>query len=154
MKKKAVFPGSFDPITVGHEALVLRSLSLFDEIIIGIGNNAQKHYFFTIENRLKWIKQVFSAHPQVKVMVYDGLTVDFCLSVDAKYILRGLRTAADFEFERGIGQVNRMIHPEIETVFLLTTPELTPVTSSIIRDVFRHGGDVSRFIPNGIELTI
>ncbi|PKP51146.1 MAG: pantetheine-phosphate adenylyltransferase [Bacteroidetes bacterium HGW-Bacteroidetes-1] len=154
MKKKAVFPGSFDPITVGHEALVIRALSIFDEIVVAIGNNANKHYYFPIEKRKKWISQVFGSNPQVNVVVYEGLTVDFCREVGANFILRGLRTSADFEFERGIGQMNKMLHPDIESVFLLTTPELTPVTSSIIRDVFKNGGDVSQFIPAGIDLTI
>lgn len=154
MKKKAVFPGSFDPITVGHEALVIRALSIFDEIVVAIGNNANKQYYFPIEKRKKWISQVFGSNPQVSVVVYEGLTVDFCHEVGADFILRGLRTSADFEFERGIGQMNKMLHPDIESVFLLTTPELTPVTSSIIRDVFKNGGDVSQFIPAGIDLTI
>lgn len=154
MKRKAVFPGSFDPITVGHEALVIRALSIFDEIVVAIGNNANKQYYFPIEKRKKWISQVFGSNPQVSVVVYEGLTVDFCHEVGADFILRGLRTSADFEFERGIGQMNKMLHPDIESVFLLTTPELTPVTSSIIRDVFKNGGDVSQFIPTGIDLTI
>lgn len=153
-KKIAVFPGSFDPITVGHEALVLRALHLFDEIIVAIGNNALKHYFFDLEKRRKWIEQVFQQQPKVSVAVYEGLTVDFCREVNASYILRGLRTAADFEFERGVGQVNKILHNNIETVFLLTSPEHTPISSSIVRDVFRNGGDVSPFIPPGLKLTI
>ena len=135
MKKIAVFPGSFDPITLGHESLVLRSLSLFDEIIIAIGINTSKDYYFSIEQRQKWIREVFKAYPQIEVTTYKGLTVDFCRSVGANYILRGLRTSADFEFERSIGQVNKKLFNEIETIFLLTTPELTAITSSVIRDV-------------------
>lgn len=152
--KRAVFPGSFDPITRGHESLVLRALPLFDEIIIAIGTNATKQYFFTSAQRIAWIQTVFQSYPQIKVMEYEGLTVDFCHRVEAGFILRGLRTSADFEFERGIGQVNRIIATDIETVFLLTAPELIPVTSSIVRDVFRNGGDVSPFIPRSIHLTI
>ncbi len=150
--KRAVFPGSFDPITRGHEALVLRALSMFDEIIVAIGTNSQKNYFFSIEKRLSWIKYVFRDYPQVKVAVYEGLTVDYCKKSNAGFILRGLRTSADFEFERGIGQVNKLLLPDVETVFLLTSPELTPVTSGIVRDVFKNGGDVSSFIPDGIQL--
>lgn len=150
--KRAVFPGSFDPITRGHEALVLRALSLFDEIIVAIGTNSQKNYFFSIEKRLSWIEFVFRDYPQVKVAVYEGLTVDYCRKSNAGFILRGLRTSADFEFERGIGQVNKLLLPDVETVFLLTSPELTPVTSGIVRDVFKNGGDVSSFIPDGILL--
>lgn len=154
MKKIAVFPGSFDPLTLGHEALVLRALPLFDEIIVAIGNNALKQYFFSVEKRKYWLEQVFADYPQVSVVIYDGLTIDFCRETAANYILRGLRTSADFEFERSIAQINKMLYPEIETVFLLTSPENTPVSSSIVRDVFRNGGDVSLFIPKGIDLTI
>lgn len=155
MKKKiAVFPGSFDPITVGHEALVLRALPLFDEIIVAIGNNALKQYFFDLEKRREWIQWVFRKHKKIKVAIYEGLTVDFCRQTEASYILRGLRTAADFEFERGVGQVNKLLHQDIETIFLLTAPEHTPVSSSIVRDVFRNGGDISLFIPEGLNLTI
>jgi pantetheine-phosphate adenylyltransferase len=153
-KNIAVFPGSFDPITLGHESLVLRALPLFDEIIIAIGNNALKQYYFTVERRQSWIEEVFSAYPNVKVAVYEVLTVDFCQQVNARYILRGLRTSADFEFERGIGQVNKRLLPDIDTVFLLTTPELTPITSSIIRDIVRNGGDASQFVPSCVDLTI
>ncbi len=152
--KRAVFPGSFDPITLGHEALVLRALPLFDELIVAVGKNSLKQSFFSIENRKEWIETVFKNEPKVKVMEYEGLTIDFCRKVQAGYILRGLRTSADFEFERGIGQVNRMLDNHIETVFLLTSPELIPITSSIVRDVFRNGGNVTDFIPKGIKLTI
>ena len=152
--KRAVFPGSFDPITRGHEALVLKALPLFDEIVVAIGNNSQKKYFFDAERRKAWIAFVFRHHPKVKVADYTGLTVDFCKQVEAQFIIRGLRTSADFEFERSIGQVNKMMIPEIETVFFLASPEYTPITSSIIRDVFKNGGDVRSFIPEGIDLTI
>ncbi len=152
--KRAVFPGSFDPITRGHEALVLKALPLFDEIVVAIGNNSQKKYFFDAERRKAWIAFVFRHYPKVKVADYTGLTVDFCKQVEAQFIIRGLRTSADFEFERSIGQVNKMMIPEIETVFFLASPEYTPITSSIIRDVFKNGGDVRPFIPEGIDLTI
>ncbi|MDY0085533.1 MAG: pantetheine-phosphate adenylyltransferase [Bacteroidales bacterium] len=154
MKKIAVFPGSFDPLTLGHESLVLRALPLFDEIVIAIGINALKTYYFPLEKRKAWIEKVFKDYPTIKVTTYTGLTVDYCRKLDAHYILRGLRTSADFEFERSIGQVNKKLFPEIETVFLLTTPELTAITSSVIRDVVRNNGDASQFVPEGVDLTI
>lgn len=154
MKKIAVFPGSFDPITLGHESLVLRALPLFDEIIIAVGINALKDHYFPIEKRTQWIEKVFANQPKITITTYKGLTVDFCRSVNSQYILRGLRTSADFEFERSIGQVNKKLYPEIETVFLLTTPELTAITSSVIRDVVRNNGDASQFVPKCVNLTI
>ena len=126
MERIAVFPGSFDPFTIGHESIVKRAISMFDKIIIMIGFNANKKSFFSIEKRVKWINQVFKNQPNIEVKVHEGLTVDFCKEVGAKYILRGLRTASDFEYERAIAQVNKKMHPEIETVFLLTLPEHTP----------------------------
>jgi pantetheine-phosphate adenylyltransferase len=154
MKRRAVFPGSFDPITLGHESIVLRALPLFDEIIIAIGSNALKNYYFTIEQRKAWIEEVFRDYPHISVTTYEGLTVDFCRQQNVNYILRGLRTSADFEFERGIGQVNKQMYPQLETVFLLTTPELTAITSSIIRDVVRNGGDASQFVPACVAKTM
>lgn len=150
MKKIAVFPGSFDPITKGHESIVLRALDLFDEIIVAIGENSQKSSFFYLQTRIDFLHKVFQNIPRVTVMSYSGLTVDFCHSVNAKYILRGLRTSADFEFERGIGQMNKKMHPDIETVFLLSLPEFTPITSSIVRDIIRNGGDAKQFVPDAI----
>ncbi len=150
MKRKAIFPGSFDPFTVGHENVVLRSLDLFDEIVIAIGYNSNKHDFFPIENRIEWIEKVFEKHAQVRVEKYQGLTVEFAKEVGATHILRGLRTSADFEYERAIAQVNKSMSG-IDTVFLLTTPEHTPVNSSIVRDIIRHGGDASKFIPLAIR---
>jgi pantetheine-phosphate adenylyltransferase len=152
MKKTALFPGSFDPITKGHESIVKRAIPLFDEIIIAIGENSEKIGFFSIEQRLKWIEQVFKNYPTVKVQKYNGLTVQYCKEINAKYILRGLRTAADFEFERSIGQMNRQIYKDIETVFLLTTPEFSALNSSIVRDIIRHGGNVKQFVPDAIDI--
>jgi len=120
--KIAVFPGSFDPITLGHESIVRRALHLFDKIIIAIGINADKNGYFPLEKRLEWLNQTFSDLPQVSVESYNGLTVDFCTKMNASYIIRGLRTSADFEFERSVAQVNLKLVPEIETVFLLTLP--------------------------------
>ncbi|MBK9291237.1 MAG: pantetheine-phosphate adenylyltransferase [Bacteroidetes bacterium] len=154
MSKIAVFPGSFDPVTLGHYHLVLRAMPLFDQLVVAIGHNAQKQYFFPLGKRLEWLSSIFKDYPKVSIDHYEGLTVDYCRRIGAGYILRGLRTSADFEFERGIGQVNRMLDADIETVFLLTSPELTPITSSIVRDVYRSGGDVSPFLPPGLNLTI
>lgn len=124
---------------------------MFDKIIIMIGFNANKKSFFPLEKRLKWINQVFENEPRIEVKVHEGLTVDFCKEVGAKYILRGLRTSADFEYERAIAQINKKMHPEIETVFLLTLPEHTPVNATIIRDILFHGGDASMFLPAGLD---
>lgn len=152
MKKIAVFPGSFDPFTVGHEAIVRRALSLFDEIIIAVGANALKKSFYSLATRKEMITKVFQNEPRVRVDHYKGLTVDYCKKNGAGYLLRGLRTAADFEFERAIAQVNKAMAPDIESVFLLTIPEHTPINSTIVRDIIRSGGDASRFVPGSINL--
>jgi pantetheine-phosphate adenylyltransferase len=152
MKRIAVFPGSFDPITRGHESIIRRAIPLFDKIIVAIGINLEKSAYFTVDDRLKWIEKVFANQPKVSVKSYSGLTVDFCEQVHASYILRGLRTSADFEFERSVGQINLKLNPDIESVFLLTLPEFASLTSSIVREVHRYGGDVSQFIPDGIQL--
>jgi pantetheine-phosphate adenylyltransferase len=146
MKRIAIFPGSFDPFTIGHENIVQRAVDLFDEIIIGIGYNTSKRGYFPIDKRIEWVEYLFDQEPKVKVDKYDGLTVDFAKKVGAGYILRGIRTAADFEYERAIAQVNKAM-TGIESVFLLTTPEHTPVNSSIVRDIIRHHGDPGKFIP-------
>ncbi len=152
MFKRAVFPGSFDPITLGHENIIRRAIPMFDEIIIAIGQNIEKKNQFTLEERMNWILQTFEDCNNIRVDYYSGLTVDYCRKVNAQYLLRGLRTSADFEFERTVGQVNKRLYPAIETVFLLSTPEYTSINSSIIRDVYKNGGDVSAFIPSGIIL--
>jgi pantetheine-phosphate adenylyltransferase len=152
MKKIAVFPGSFDPFTIGHEAIVRRALSLFDEIIIAVGANAFKKSFYSLTTRKEMIKKVFQNEPRVRVDHYEGLTVDYCKRNEAGYLLRGLRTAADFEFERAIAQVNKVMAPEVESVFFLTVPEHSHINSSIVRDIIRNGGDASRFVPAAIIL--
>lgn len=153
MEKIAVFPGSFDPITKGHESIIKRAIPLFDKIIVAIGRNTEKSLLFPLEKRKEWIEHVFKDYENILVDTYTGLTVEYCQKVNARYLLRGLRTSADFEFERSIGQVNRKLYNEIETIFLLTTPELTAINSSIVRDIYIHGGDPSQFIPDGIQLS-
>ncbi|MEA3443748.1 MAG: pantetheine-phosphate adenylyltransferase [Bacteroidota bacterium] len=150
MEKIAIFPGSFDPFTIGHESIVRRASEMFDKIIIAIGYNSNKPGFFPIETRKKWIRDVFENDPDILVDHYTDLTVDYCKRIGASYILRGLRTSSDFEYERAIAQINKKMFPEIESVFLLTMPEHTPVNSSIVRDIIRHGGDASDFLPKNI----
>jgi pantetheine-phosphate adenylyltransferase len=152
MKKIAVFPGSFDPFTIGHEGIVRRALVLFDEIVIAVGANALKKSYYSLETRKTMISKVFADEPRIKVDHYEGLTVDYCTKNGANYILRGLRTAADFEFERAIAQVNKAMAYNVESVFLLTVPEHTPINSTIVRDIIRSGGDASRFVPSAINL--
>lgn len=152
MTRSAVFPGSFDPITRGHESVIRRALPLFDEIYVAVGVNNEKKSYFTVEKRLEFIRKVFDGEPGIKVVQYSGLTVEFCKRVKARYLLRGLRTSADFEFERSIGQINKKLYPQIETVFFLTDPQFTSLTSSIVRDILRYGGDVSQFIPESLNI--
>jgi pantetheine-phosphate adenylyltransferase len=152
MKKCAVFPGSFDPFTIGHEAVVRRAFNLFDEIIIAIGANALKKNFYSLDTRKEMISLVFKNEPRVKISHFEGLTVDYCKSIGAKYIIRGLRTAADFEFERAIAQTNRVLDSNIESVFLLTVPEHNHINSTIVRDIIKSGGDASAFVPKAINL--
>ena len=149
-ERVAIFPGSFDPFTVGHENIVLRGLDMFDKIIIAVGFNSNKKEFFPIDMRVAWIKNVFWDRPEISVKKYEGLTVEFAAEVGAGYILRGLRTAADFEYERAIAQVNKAMSG-IDSVFLLTQPEHTPVNSSIVRDILKHGGDAGKFLPEKIK---
>lgn len=151
--KTAVFPGSFDPFTIGHESVVRRALDMFDKVIVGIGFNTTKTRFISIEKSTAGIRQVFAdTHGRVEVKVFKGLTVDFCKSEQSRYILRGLRTAADFEYERAIAQTNKAMYPEIETVFLLTLPQHTFVNSSIIREIIKQGGDASQFLPEHYKI--
>lgn len=152
--KIAVFPGSFDPFTLGHQDIVQRALPLFDKIIIAIGYNSNKNGFFALEDRMKWIKKAFENESKVEISSYQGLTVDYCNKVGADFIVRGLRTAADFEYERAIAQMNKKMHDHIESVFLLTAPEHTPISSTIVRDILRHGGDASEFLPKGIKIKL
>jgi pantetheine-phosphate adenylyltransferase len=148
--RRAIFPGSFDPITLGHYDIILRGIHLFDELVIAIGINTEKKYMFPLEKRLQFISEAFKEEPNVKVMTYKGLTVDFCRKVGADYILRGLRNPADFEFEKAIAHTNRKLS-EIETVFLLTSSGKSYISSSIVRDVIRNGGDYTGLVPDTVR---
>ena len=145
--KTAVFAGSFDPITRGHEDIVLQALPLFDEIIIAIGVTIDKKYAFPLEKRIKWIENTFAEYPKVKVVSYQGLTVDFCKKMNAKFIIRGLRNTTDFEYESVIAEANKKLNPEVETVFFLANPNLRCISSSVVRDIIKNGGDLTAFIP-------
>ncbi len=149
--KRAIFPGSFDPITLGHYDIIQRGVSLFDELIIAVGVNADKKYMFSREERESFIKEAFKNEPKIKVLTYSGLTIDFCKEVEANFILRGLRNPADFEFEKAIAHTNRKLS-EIETVFLLTSSGKSYISSSIVRDVIRHGGDYTALVPNTVRV--
>ena len=149
--KRALFPGSFDPITLGHYDIITRALDLFDEIVVAIGVNGDKNYMFTVEQRKEFIEKAFADEPKVKVTTYQGLTVDFCKEIDAQFILRGLRNPADFEFEKAIAHTNRKLS-QIETVFLLTAARTSFISSSIVRDVIRNHGDYTVFVPESVRV--
>lgn len=148
MKKIALFPGSFDPFTKGHEDIVLRGLQLFDEVIIAMGQNTQKSSrYFEFDLMVEKISSTFTAYPAIRVLAFHELTAEFAKKHDARFILRGLRNTTDFEYENSISQVNRHLNPTLESVFLITSPEYAAINSSIIREVHRFGGDVSKFLP-------
>jgi pantetheine-phosphate adenylyltransferase len=149
--KRAIFPGSFDPLTLGHFDIIKRGITLFDEIIVAIGVNSLKTYMFSVEERKKFIEDAFANEPKIKVMTYEGLTVDFCKEIDVEFILRGLRNPADFEFEKAIAQTNRDLAP-IETVFLLTSASTSYIASSIVRDVIRNNGDYTKLVPSSVRI--
>ena len=146
MKKTAVFPGSFDPLTLGHTDIINRAIPLFDEIIIAIGTNSSKQYMFELSQRRKFIEKTYANEPKIVVDTYQGLTIDYCKKVGSQYILRGLRNPADFEFEKAIAHTNRKMS-EIETVFLLTSADTSYISSSIVRDILINKGDVSMLVP-------
>ena len=147
--RKAIFPGSFDPITNGHYDIIKRGVSLFDEVIVAIGVNAEKKYMFSLEERKRFIEEAFKDEPKVRVITYSGLTIDLCKKENAEFILRGLRNPADFEFEKAIAHTNRMMS-KIETVFLLTAARTSFISSSIVRDVLRNGGDITQLVPKSV----
>jgi pantetheine-phosphate adenylyltransferase len=148
MEKICLFPGTFDPITLGHVDIIRRSLPLFDKIVVGIGSNTSKSPMFSTEQRLEWIKQLFAGEEKVEAAVYTGLTVHYCQSIGAQFILRGIRYVADFEYEKTIADANRAMDDSIETIFLTCEPKYTSIASTIVRDILRNGGDASAFLPD------
>ncbi|MCO4294139.1 pantetheine-phosphate adenylyltransferase [Solitalea sp. MAHUQ-68] len=145
--KIALFPGSFDPITIAHLDIVKRAMPLFDKVVIGIGLNSSKPTFLSPEKRQEILHAVFNGDPKIEIRTYQGLTVDFCKELDAQYMIRGIRSVADFEYERAIAQINAVMKPEIETIFILSKPEYSAISSTIVRDILRNNGDVSAFVP-------
>ena len=152
MPRIAVFPGSFAPFTIGHQSIVDRMLPLFDKIIIAIGVNTDKTPFFTVEKRLNWIEDVYGNNKKIEIKQYKGLTVDFCKNEKADYIVRGLRDSHDFKFERNIAQMNKELNSDIETIFMVTPPEISHISSSIIRDIIKNNGDATKFVPKEINI--
>jgi pantetheine-phosphate adenylyltransferase len=150
--KIAVFPGSFDPITVGHVSLVKRALPLFDKIIVAVGVNSQKQTLFTLEQRLDWLKAVFGKEPKVEINCFEGLTAHFCNKIGANYLLRGLRNASDFDYEKTISQLNHIVGHDLETVFLISLPEFSHISSTIVRELIKGKGDVKPFVPKEVNI--
>lgn len=150
MNKIALFPGSFDPFTKGHLSIVQKALPLFDKIVIGIGHNSEKKYFFSLEKRIAFIHYCFRNNAKIEVDYYEGLTVDYCKKIGANYIVRGLRNSADFGFERNIAQMNNALFPKVETIFIVTDPPLSAISSTIVREIIRFNGDASSFVPDGM----
>lgn len=149
--KIALFPGTFDPFTIGHYSIVERALTFMDEVIIGIGINEAKNTHFTVEKRIKQISDFYKDEPRIKVLAYDKLTVDFALEVDAKFIIRGIRTVKDFEYEESIADINRKL-ARIETILLFTEPELSCISSTLVRELLSYGKDISQFLPKGMDI--
>jgi pantetheine-phosphate adenylyltransferase len=152
LSKIAVFPGSFDPITKGHVNIVLRALPLFDKIVVAIGNNSSKKYSFTFDERIQWIREVFKNEPKVESSEFQGLTVNFAKQIGAKYLVRGIRTAADFDYEKTIAQLNKSMAPELETICIISDPDLSHISSTIVREIVINGGDPSIFLPKEVVI--
>lgn len=150
--QNALFPGSFDPITIGHYQVIIRAKDLFEKIIVAVGNNTTKTYLFPLEQRIRMVKQAFAEHPAIEVTQYEGLTVDFCRQNNIRFLLRGIRNSTDFEFEKSIALMNQKMAPEIETVFLLTDEKHAAIHSTIVREIYRNGGDIRPFLPQGVIL--
>jgi len=154
MQRIALFPGTFDPITIGHLDIIHRALPVFDKLVIGIGRNANKAAMFSEEQRMKWIRDIFGDNPRVSVVVYEGLTVECCRKVGASFIVRGIRYVNDFEYEKAIADMNRSLDKDIETVFLTCLPQYTSVASTLVRDVIRNGGNARQFLPEAVAKDI
>jgi pantetheine-phosphate adenylyltransferase len=150
MQRTCLFPGTFDPVTLGHVDIITRALPLFDKIIVAIGMNAAKQPMFSAEQRLLWVQEIFKAEPRVSGAVYEGLTVDYCRQINAQFILRGIRYVSDFEYEKTIADANRAMDASIETIFLTGEPKYTSVASTIVRDILRNRGDASPFLPAAV----
>lgn len=150
MQRICLFPGTFDPVTLGHTDIINRALPLFDKVVVGIGINAAKNPMFTADQRKLWFEEIYNNEPKLSVETYDGLTVKFCQSIGAKFILRGIRYVSDFEYEKTIADANRTMDPNIETIFLTGEPKYTSVASTIVRDILRNGGDASPFLPEAV----
>lgn len=151
--KIAVFPGSFDPITKGHVNIVLRALPLFDKVIIALGNNSSKKYSFSYEMRANWIKEIFKDYDNIEAVAFQGLTVNFAEKVNAKYLIRGVRNSTDFDYEKTIAQLNKSMNAELETIFLISDPELSHISSTIVKEIVLNGGDPSIFLPEEVKIT-
>lgn len=154
MMKIAVFPGSFDPITVGHVEIVKRALPLFDKIVVAVGINANKRHLFSVERRLEWLRLVFKDYPQIEVGSFEKLTAHYCQRIGARFLLRGLRNASDFDYEKTISQLNHIVGGGIETVFLISQPEFSHISSTIVREIIVGGGDAQPFVPPGLDLSL
>ena len=154
MNKICLFPGTFDPVTLGHTDIIGRALPLFDKLVIGIGRNSNKTGMFSEEQRLEWLREIYKDEPRIQVLAYDGLTVNCCKSVGANFILRGIRYVNDFEYEKAIADMNRSLDGHVETIFLTCLPQFTSVASTLVRDVLRNGGEVSQFLPAPVNLSI
>ena len=154
MQRICLFPGTFDPVTLGHIDIIDRALPLFDKFVIGIGRNVNKTPMFSEEQRLEWLREIYKDNAKVEAVFYDGLTVECCKAVGANFILRGIRYVNDFEYEKAIADMNRSLEGHIETIFLTCLPQFTSVASTLVRDVLRNGGDVSQFLPDAVNLSI
>lgn len=152
MQKKAVFPGTFDPFTLGHESIVKKAIPLFDEIIIAVGKNSTKNALFEMEQRIQWIEATFANEPKIKVETYSGLTVDYCLAQKAQFLIRGLRNAQDFTYESAIEQMNHALKPEVTSVFYICEARYAAISSSIVREIIKNGGDAEQFLPAAIKI--
>lgn len=154
MQRICLFPGTFDPVTLGHTDIIDRALPLFDELVIGIGINSSKVPMFSVEQRVEWIREIYKHEPRIKVASYEGLTVNFCKEIKARFILRGIRYVSDFEYEKAIADINRKLEHEVETIFLTCSPEYSTIASTLVRDVIRYKGDAAQFLPDVVANSI